>query len=160
MFMAIGYYGSYFDSAVSPTSTVVPLLIVVAVSMIQEGVADIARHSSDVRTNSSPCLALKRVSFDDIDDIDDVEDESKPIIDGRHLSIELEIDDNDNTNHASNGDHELETLLSSDDVDVEGSGQNQTSSKKVNAFMKEIERANAYPGDIVLIRNRETHLQM
>ena len=33
MFMAIGYYGSYFDSAVSPTSTVVPLLIVVAVSM-------------------------------------------------------------------------------------------------------------------------------
>ena len=153
--MAIGYYGSYFDSAVSPTSTVVPLLIVVAVSMMQEGVADIARHSSDVRTNSSPCLALKRVSFDDIND---VEDESKPIIDGRHLSIELETDDNDNANHTSNGDHELETLLSSDDVDVEGSGQNQTSSKK--AFMKEIERANMYPGDIVLIRNREMYLQM
>jgi len=137
--MAIGYYGSYFDRAVSPTSTVVPLLIVVAVTMIQEGVADIARHSSDVRTNSSPCVVMKRVSFDDIDD---VEDESKSIIDGLHLSIELE------------------TLLSSDDVDVEGSGQNQTSSKKVNAFMKEIERANIYPGDIVLIRNREMCLQM
>ena len=60
LLMTVGYYGSYFKSAVSPWSTLLPLAMVVGVSMVQEGVADIARHNSDDKTNCHPCLVLNR----------------------------------------------------------------------------------------------------
>ncbi len=62
--MAIGYYSNYFDSAISPWTTLGPLALVISISLLQEGMADLARHRSDIRTNSTPCIVLERADDD------------------------------------------------------------------------------------------------
>jgi len=49
--MALGYYTDLFVSAVSPWTTLGPLAVVVSVSLVQEGRADLARHRADRATN-------------------------------------------------------------------------------------------------------------
>jgi magnesium-transporting ATPase (P-type) len=56
--MAIGYYTDYFDSSISPWTTLGPLAIVIGISITQEGVSDIARHRSDDQSNKHPCTVL------------------------------------------------------------------------------------------------------
>jgi len=60
LLMLIGYYTAYFDSAISPWTTLGPLAVVVSLSIAQEGVADLARHTSDRRTNQFLCTVLSR----------------------------------------------------------------------------------------------------
>ncbi len=56
--MALGYYTEYFDSSISPWTTLGPLALVIGISIAQEGVSDIARHRSDDQSNKHPCTVL------------------------------------------------------------------------------------------------------
>ena len=56
--MALGFYTDYFDSAISPWTTLGPLAIVIGISITQEGVSDLARHRSDAQTNKHVCTVL------------------------------------------------------------------------------------------------------
>jgi hypothetical protein len=43
----LGTYSTLFESPISPFTTLGPLIIVLAVSMLQEGATDLKRHRSD-----------------------------------------------------------------------------------------------------------------
>eukprot|EP00584_Thalassiosira_punctigera_P026201 CAMPEP_0172579250 /NCGR_PEP_ID=MMETSP1067-20121228/139149_1 /TAXON_ID=265564 ORGANISM="Thalassiosira punctigera, Strain Tpunct2005C2" /NCGR_SAMPLE_ID=MMETSP1067 /ASSEMBLY_ACC=CAM_ASM_000444 /LENGTH=1732 /DNA_ID=CAMNT_0013371961 /DNA_START=42 /DNA_END=5240 /DNA_ORIENTATION=- len=58
--MYIGAYTPAFDTSVTPWSTLTPLALVVVVSLMQEGYRDVERHHSDYKTNSKPCVVLRR----------------------------------------------------------------------------------------------------
>ena len=58
--MAAGFYTDWFESAISPWTTLGPLAFVVSVSLLVEGAADRKRHRSDDLTNNAPCIILRR----------------------------------------------------------------------------------------------------
>jgi hypothetical protein len=58
--MAIGWYGDYFSSAISPWTTLGPLAIVVGISITQEGFSDLARHRGDDQSNKHPCTVISQ----------------------------------------------------------------------------------------------------
>lgn len=80
--MIIGYCGYYFDSAVNPTSTVVPLLIVVTFRMAQEEMSDISQYKSNKQTNQHPYSVLRRVT--------EYDEGITSIMDGKVVELELE----------------------------------------------------------------------
>jgi phospholipid-transporting ATPase len=43
----LGTYTSLFESPISPFTTLGPLIVVLAVSLLQEGATDLKRHRSD-----------------------------------------------------------------------------------------------------------------
>src|SRR5690606_2514070 len=57
--MLIGTYTTQFDSPLTPWSTLLPLIIVLAVTMAKEGAEDIKRHRSDALVNSRKCRRLR-----------------------------------------------------------------------------------------------------
>jgi hypothetical protein len=60
MLMFIGWNTPWFDSSVSPWTTLGPLAIVISISLAQEGAADLKRHKSDRETNNFQCVVLRR----------------------------------------------------------------------------------------------------
>ncbi len=58
--MFIGWNTPWFDSSVSPWTTLGPLAIVISISLAQEGAADMKRHKSDRDTNNFQCVVLRR----------------------------------------------------------------------------------------------------
>ena len=69
--MLIGTYTSFFDSPLTPWSTLMPLVIVLMISMGKEGAEDLKRHYADRLVNSRNAhkLNLIRESPDDLSDI-------------------------------------------------------------------------------------------
>eukprot|EP01038_Epipyxis_sp_PR26KG_P007214 gene7214-9844_t len=61
--MLLGTYTTYWDSPLTPWSTLCTLIIVLAISMTKEGVEDLKRHAEDTITNNQTCLRL--LKFDD-----------------------------------------------------------------------------------------------
>jgi magnesium-transporting ATPase (P-type) len=59
--MIIGTYTTFFDSPLTPYSTLIPLIIVLTITMGKEGFEDMKRHSADRATNlrKAEVLSLK-----------------------------------------------------------------------------------------------------
>lgn len=58
--MALGAYTSLFDTSVTPWTTAGPLILMISVSLAQEGSADMGRHRADEVTNNHRCTVLRR----------------------------------------------------------------------------------------------------
>jgi len=58
LLMCFGRYTDLFTSAVTPWTTLGPLILMMAASVAQEGVADMGRHRADKVTNQYPCTVL------------------------------------------------------------------------------------------------------
>lgn len=84
LIMMLGHYTDFFYTSVNPWTTLGPLAIVVSISLIQEGLADYARHRSDKKTNSYPCLLLKR-----LDELRDRRSIDPSIMNGEAVSVEV-----------------------------------------------------------------------
>lgn len=52
--MLIGTYTTFFDSPLTPYTTLLPLCIVLAITMGKEGFEDLKRHAADRATNARP----------------------------------------------------------------------------------------------------------
>lgn len=48
---AIGYYTNFYEAAVEPVGILAPMMIVISISMIKEGIEDIKRHNTDMKIN-------------------------------------------------------------------------------------------------------------
>mmetsp|Transcript_6325 Transcript_6325/g.8296 ORF Transcript_6325/g.8296 Transcript_6325/m.8296 type:complete len:1313 (-) Transcript_6325:328-4266(-) len=57
--MLIGTYSSYFDSPITPWSTLIPLIFMLAIIMGKEGMEDLKRHKSDKQTNRRKAYRLR-----------------------------------------------------------------------------------------------------
>jgi len=69
--MALGAYTSLFDTSMTPWTTAGPLMLMIAVSLAQEGSADMGRHRADEVCNSHPCTVLRRA--DDLENDKDAQ---------------------------------------------------------------------------------------
>lgn len=85
--MAIGYYTYAFESAISPWTTLGPLAVVIAFSLMVEGSADLKRHRNDAETNNSPCTILTRT-----DDLSETAKRDASIIRGRDCLVNVNKD--------------------------------------------------------------------
>jgi len=50
--MMLGWYTSLYTSSLNPFSTLIPLILVLGVTMIKDGVEDLKRHRSDNRVST------------------------------------------------------------------------------------------------------------
>lgn len=50
--MMLGTYTDLFDSPLTPYTTLIPLIVVLAITMGKEGFEDIKRHTADLKTNN------------------------------------------------------------------------------------------------------------
>ena len=66
LIMFLGYYTTWYESAISPWTTWGPLAVVIAISLSVEGTADAKRHKNDQETNNAVCVILRR--GEEIDD--------------------------------------------------------------------------------------------
>ncbi|KAG5175854.1 hypothetical protein JKP88DRAFT_337379 [Tribonema minus] len=62
--MMLGTYTSLFESPIGPSTTLGPLILVLAVSMTQEGYTDFKRHRSDDETNNRKSTVLNGAKED------------------------------------------------------------------------------------------------
>lgn len=60
--MVLGTYTTLFESPLTPYSTLIPLVIVLTITMVKDGVEDLKRHKSDKRV-SSPLAPLTVCAF-------------------------------------------------------------------------------------------------
>jgi P-type E1-E2 ATPase len=60
MLMIVGTYTDWFDSPITPWSTLFTLAVVIMISMFKEGAEDIKRHNADAVTNNQPTQRLNR----------------------------------------------------------------------------------------------------
>eukprot|EP01041_Mallomonas_annulata_P008259 gene8259-16990_t len=69
--MLIGSYTSFFDSPLTPWSTLIPLVVVLLISIGKEGVEDLKRHYADRHVNNRKAhrLLLKKESMETFKDI-------------------------------------------------------------------------------------------
>mmetsp|Transcript_48061 Transcript_48061/g.93881 ORF Transcript_48061/g.93881 Transcript_48061/m.93881 type:complete len:1668 (+) Transcript_48061:47-5050(+) len=71
LIMCVGYYTDAFTSSVNPWTTLGPLVVVMSVSLMIEGTADLKRHRSDERVNSTICCVLRKDEAGERADTDD-----------------------------------------------------------------------------------------
>lgn len=135
--MAIGYYNpSLYESAISPWTTLGPLAVVIAFSLMVEGNADYKRHLNDRETNEAPCVILTRT--DELDegtcerDIDTLK--------GRDVEV--------NINKA---------FYDTQESIVQSTNQSSalTASTSARIAFQKIRRADIRQGHFVLVKNRE-----
>jgi len=58
--MFVGQYTQWFDTAISPWTTLGPLAVVIMVSLAVEASSDYKRHQNDHETNNAECVILRR----------------------------------------------------------------------------------------------------
>ncbi|KAL7575732.1 hypothetical protein ACA910_003065 [Epithemia clementina (nom. ined.)] len=137
LIMAIGYYNpNLYESAISPWTTLGPLAVVIAFSLLVEGNADYKRHVNDRETNEAPCVILTRT--DELDE--ETCERDTDTLKGRDVKV--------NINKAF-----YDTVNSS----VQSDNQSTAPATPVNvhiAFQK-VRRADIRQGHFVLIKNRE-----
>ena len=140
--MAIGYYTDAFDSAVTPWTTLGPLAFVVSVSLLQEGMADLARHRSDRENNTYPCQVIR---------VHDLDEDSTNNHDGSRVQSSIEGADDVYTIPI----HLLpKELHGSNITDVEASTSSR-SNKTVQVSVHTLKRMDIRAGDIVICKNRD-----
>jgi phospholipid-translocating P-type ATPase (flippase) len=54
----IGTYSNYYLTSIAPDAILSPMVIVISISMIKDGIEDIKRHQSDMKVNSKPAKAV------------------------------------------------------------------------------------------------------
>lgn len=124
--MAIGWYTPWYESAISPWTTLGPLCFVISISLLQEGNADIGRHRSDSTTNNHRCVVLRR--SEDLDAENGERDTN--LLDGQDVAVNL-----------------TKAYFMSASI--------QASRTDCQIAFESIKRMNIRQGHVVLIRNRE-----
>ncbi|KAL7561845.1 hypothetical protein ACA910_009683 [Epithemia clementina (nom. ined.)] len=84
--MAIGWYSDAFESALTPWTTLGPLGLVIAFSLMVEGSSDYKRHVNDSITNNTPCVILRR--SDELDS-DETAVRDDKVINGRDVVVNI-----------------------------------------------------------------------
>ena len=136
--MAVGYYTDAFESAISPWTTLGPLALVISISLLQEGLADLNRHKSDDTTNNAHCVILRR--SEDLDQEGGTREKS--VFDGNDLNVNLGRAYNLGTFHAG-----LTTPSAGSSTPAVG--------PSCNVAFEQIKRMTIRQGHLVLIRNRD-----
>lgn len=54
MIAVVGSYSNYYETAVEPAGILGPMIIVVLISVIKDGIEDVKRHNQDAKTNAQP----------------------------------------------------------------------------------------------------------
>jgi hypothetical protein len=134
--MSIGYYTPLYESAISPWTTLGPLMGVISISLLVEGNADYRRHKNDAVTNNAPCVILKRA--EDLEaDISAERDTS--IVKGKDVVV--------NINKA----YYMAATKTSDPPKSESSD----SAVNVKVGFQKLRRMDIRQGHFVLVKNRE-----
>lgn len=133
MIMFVGWYTPYFDSSVSPWTTLGPLALVISISLAQEGAADMKRHRSDRETNNFPCVVLRRAQ-----DLEEGAERDESIMNGNNVQVALR-------NSTGERGFTRKTINPIGD----------TADNVVNIAFASIRRMDIRTGDIVLVKNRE-----
>ena len=129
--MAVGYYTNAFESAISPWTTLGPLSMVITISLLQEGLADLNRHKSDQVSNNSPCVILNRA--DSIAQHGGIRE--KTLLKGKDIDVDLEKW------------YDNPTIRGNDDL--------AAPPHRCTIAFEQVKRMNIRQGHLVLIRNRE-----
>ena len=134
--MAIGYYNpGLYESAISPWTTLGPLAVVIAFSLLVEGNADYKRHVNDRETNEAPCVILTRT--DELDE--ETCERDNEILKGRDVKV--------NINKA---------FYNTQKSNVQSNSSQQSASAiNVHIAFEKVRRANIRQGHFVLVKNRE-----
>jgi len=146
--MMVGAYTELFTSAISPWTTLGPLALVVAFSLLVEGSADVKRHRNDSETNNAPCTILRRTDEFEREE-GAVRDEH--IIKGRDCVVNLRpyvidsqhptgLEESDQTNASSSG---------------KGGGGAAAGKQTVKVAFQRVPRMDIRQGHLVLVKNRE-----
>mmetsp|Transcript_23218 Transcript_23218/g.33776 ORF Transcript_23218/g.33776 Transcript_23218/m.33776 type:complete len:1789 (+) Transcript_23218:129-5495(+) len=143
--MFIGQYTDAWNSSISPWTTLGPLGIVISVSLLQEGYADVARHRNDKKTNTHPCILLKCAEDLDKSDKKRVRDES--VFNGKDIEISLDI-------HQRSEDESNLPLPKAYTTSVSIDVKNEKT-KTVKLAFERVQRKDIYAGDIVLMKSRD-----
>ena len=157
--MFLGYYTTWYESAISPWTTWGPLAVVISISLSVEGTADRKRHRNDKETNDTLCVILRRG--------EEIDEEQRDTSDGSDRSS------NNNKNYnetaAQEGDRDEHILKGRDVVvnvnksylsDSTGGADRQDSTadktaENVRVGFQKIKRMNIQQGHFVLVKNRE-----
>ena len=129
--MAVGYYTTAFESAISPWTTLGPLAMVISISLLQEGLADLNRHKSDDVSNNSPCVILNR--SDNIAHHGGTRE--KTLLKGKDIAVSLD--------------------KSYDHPTIHGKSDLTAPPHVCKIAFEHVKRMNIRQGHLVLIRNRE-----
>lgn len=132
--MWVGFYTDAFDSAISPWTTFGPLTIIIAISLLQEGSADVARHRSDDITNMHPCVIMRRS-----EDLESEEGSKRAtnILGGNDVTVNLKKDVYDTTHS------------------VPRTPRNGAGPGLCSIAYQTVVRQNLRAGHIIMVRNRE-----
>ena len=128
-------FPNFFETAVTPWTTLGPLAVVISVSLAQEAAADLTRHKSDNKENSHPCVVLRNA--EDLDRSNGkvkskrLRDES--IKKGKDVVVDL-----------------VDFSVAPNDNDIE-----EGKKKSVHIAFESVQRKNIFPGDLILVRNRD-----
>lgn len=153
--MALGEYTYLFDSAISPWTTLGPLAVVVAISLAQEGFADLSRHRSDERTNKSPCIILRR--SEDIGESGGKREDC--VMNGQDVEVRLSKSYADPTTgkprvktRAPFPESPAGTEPTSQQIPLTPAAHPNNTA---NVAFEQVKRMNIRVGNLVLVRNRE-----
>ena len=83
--MFIGQYTTWFDTAISPWTTLGPLAVVISVSLLVEGFSDYKRHQNDHETNNAKCVILRRADELEAEKADSKKKQPYPIERDEHI---------------------------------------------------------------------------
>jgi magnesium-transporting ATPase (P-type) len=134
--MAVGTYTPFFESAISPWTTLGPLAVVISFSLLVEGSADAKRHRSDKETNYAPCVILRR--SDELTTEEGEEIERDPhIMGGKDVVVNLS-----KYYHQTSNSRNPETPA-------------QSSGENVSVAFQKLPRMNIRQGHLILVKNRE-----
>jgi magnesium-transporting ATPase (P-type) len=137
--MAIGYYSSLYESAISPWTTLGPLAFVISISLSAEGLADMKRHRSDEQTNKEICVIVRR--GDEIDKEEGAQRDTS-ILGGKDVIVNL------SKNYFQTSTNQTPDTPKSPPT------KNKTR-HLVHVGYQQIKRMNIRQGHIVVIKNRE-----
>jgi magnesium-transporting ATPase (P-type) len=133
--MALGYYTEYFDSSISPWTTLGPLALVIGISIAQEGVSDIARHRSDDQSNKHPCTVLS---------LEGQTPHSTPFL--------TSLSSKENSKNSKNNSKDTAVDFTKS-VKILPSGTKEEA--RVNIDFHTVKRCDLRVGQLILIKNRE-----
>jgi hypothetical protein len=85
--MFVGQYTDWFDTAISPWTTLGPLAVVIMVSLLVEGSSDYKRHQNDHETNNAGCVILCR--SDELDADPAIGERDETICRGKDVLVDM-----------------------------------------------------------------------
>jgi hypothetical protein len=160
LLMVIGYYTAYFDSAISPWTTLGPLAIVVFLSMAQEGVADLSRHNSDRRTNQFLCTIVSRRTWVSPTSDDAKKRDAKRLKRERRSrrsrgKVKLPDEFSEQVSVFLNHQNTHPAVAGAAIADVEAGAESSAAAMQAIIEFHSVKRKDILPGQLVLVRNRD-----